>query len=71
MPLWNLSDRKIVPNYSFYMETRGLSDKNFITAWNLAGIMETWHKHISVISVDLHFKQICRAPTFANDGIFL
>ena len=33
--LWKLSDKKIVPNYS------SLSDMNFITTWNLTGVVET------------------------------
>ena len=37
---WKLSDIKIVPNYSFEMEARGLSNMNFITAWNLTCIIE-------------------------------
>ena len=45
--LWKLSDIKILPNYSFSREIRGLSDMNFITAWNLTGIIETWYKWLN------------------------
>ena len=46
--LWKLSDPiwklyRII-RFKWKQQARGLSNMNFITAWNQTGIMETWYE---------------------------